>query len=140
MTPSNLDSNPPAWLATMVTNENIQLNARYQDAVGIYKRAIADWITANVQNRAAGLPYTAPPTPPVLTVIYPTVNPPFSTSQYSMPVDTTLPQAVLPPAAPTTPGTPILGPGGPNTGGTDPTVAAIYALLQKIAANMGIAS
>jgi hypothetical protein len=130
VTPTDLEPNPPNWLINVVANENAEQNREYQDAAYQYRAAIARWITANVQNRAAG------------HVIYPSTSGLGATKQYDMPVDPTLPQPVLPPPAAAgnpAPFEPITGTGS-NSSGSDPNLLAVLALVQKIAKAVGVVS
>ena len=130
MTPTDLEPNPPGWLVTVVANLNTEQNREYQDAVAAYKQAIAGWITANLINRAEKLPFTVPPMKPILHVIYPSTAGLGATGQYDMPVDATLPDAVLPPAAAQgnpAPFEPITGTGS-NSAGSDPLLIETHDL------------
>lgn len=138
MNPIDQDPNPPAWLANVILTMQANQDRVYASNVKIYDQSVSDWIKTNAQNRSMGLPLTAAPTAPLRVIMYATTA--GTPGQYNAPVDPSLPQAVLPPAGATiTVGPePILGPGSTNKGGTDPTLAAVLALLQKIAAVMGV--
>jgi hypothetical protein len=134
--PTDQDPNPPAWLANVVSGENTNQASVYASNVKIYIIGIGNWIQDNIINRANGRAITQPPTPPQLITIYAAIGNLFG--QYTNPIDPTLPQAILPPPVSTSPSEPILGPASPNSGGSDPVLTAMYALVQKIAAAMGI--
>lgn len=143
--PADIDKNPPGWLVTVVAGQQaLEDNHRYANAVSDYKKAVSDWITANVINRANGQPITQVPTKPQRFIFYPVLGPGDGEGvrngfkSYLADVDGTLPNAVLPPAIPVTPSAPILGPSSPNTGGSDPNLTECLRLLRGIAKVMGV--
>jgi hypothetical protein len=126
--PLDIDINPPLWFVTVIENEQATQDARYQDNVTLYKQGLANWILANVQNRDLGLPLSAPPTPPQRVVIYATGA--GTQSQYSAPVDPSLPNAVLPPAGAGAPSVPFAT-GAPSQDAA--VMGALGQILQELA-------
>ncbi len=143
--PADIDQNPPDWVRMVVAgNQALEDNHTYANKVSNYLKQVSDWVAANTINRANHLPITAVPVKPQREIFYAVTGPGDGEGvrngwkSYLADVDPFLPNAVLPPPIPVTGSSPILGPGSSNTGGTDPTLAAVYALLQKIAFRVGV--